>query len=373
MRHRPLHVPDGARQRLGEVAAAQRHLVMAQAVAPDHLAAIRALVEPGVVELDAEAGDGGVGGLGGQRRHQARIDAAGELHRVADVALQMVAHRVADRLGRRLQCFLAADARVRRQAVERVVEATLAQVRVGEAEGGHGAAGQLLDAGEVAEPAGGEAEDDQLAQRHQVRFRRHETRQRPHLAGEGGERPPAHQVERLDAERIAGGDHLVLRPVQEDEGEHAFQPLDHRLAPEEVALQDDLGVAGGAERDPRLLQLASQPPEVVDLAVVDQRAAAAGVGHRLVRLGRRVEDRQPAQHQGRPGLAHDAAGIRAAVQDVPLHRLQKRPGEHPAVLEQGHESTHDDRSVKHVQEVRRQGRSSTRLGLGAPNRISPIG
>ncbi len=101
------------------------------------------------------------------------------------------------------------------------------------------------------------------------------------------------QVEhRLDAVGVPGTEDQPLLGVDDDEGEHPAQPLDHRLAPMVEAGDDDLAVPLGVE--PRTVlpdQLLAQLDVVVDLAIEDQLVPAVGVGQRLV-AALHVDDRQ---------------------------------------------------------------------------------
>ena len=103
--------------------------------------------------------------------------------------------------------------------------------------------------------------------------------------------------------------------VPQREREHSAQ-LRHRVGPSErEQAQHDRGVAARLERLTGLLEVAPQIPEVVDLAVEDDRpvAAAGAVGHRLIAGGRQVDDRETTV----PQQAADAVGVRRSSSQMP--------------------------------------------------------
>ncbi len=108
-------------------------------------------------------------------------------------------------------------------------------------------------------------------------------------------------VQGLHPKGVARGEQLPPPDVQHDEGVHAIQPVQRRLAPGLPRGQQDLGVGVGEE------PTAVTPPEflpqfdvVVDLAVVRHRKPAVGGQHRLGAVFGEIDDRQPPMSQ------HDA-------------------------------------------------------------------
>ena len=77
-----------------------------------------------------------------------------------------------------------------------------------------------------------------------------------------------------------------------DECPHSVQAFQTLRAPLEIAVKQDLGVAGRAERMASRLQLPAQFDEVVNLAVEDQGDGTVDGAHRLVASRRQVENRQ---------------------------------------------------------------------------------
>jgi hypothetical protein len=99
-----------------------------------------------------------------------------------------------------------------------------------------------------------------------------------------GEPQPARrlgQVQRLDAQPIAGEHHAAGVALGDDEREHAVQVRDDVGAPVVVALEDHLGVAGREEAVAVALELGAQLLVVVDAAVEDRGQAELVVDHRL--------------------------------------------------------------------------------------------
>ena len=87
------------------------------------------------------------------------------------------------------------------------------------------------------------------------------------------------------------------------EGEHAVELVEGLLAPCRQRLEQHLGVARALKSAALRLQPLLEFAEVVDLPVEHQTIARAGMDHRLVAGGRKVEDRQPTEPQ-----ADDAVG-----------------------------------------------------------------
>lgn len=81
-------------------------------------------------------------------------------------------------------------------------------------------------------------------------------------------------VERLDAEGVASGHQDAGFAVVEQEGEHPAQAVDERRAVGGVERDDRLDLRAGAEDGPAGNQLVAQLEVVVDLAVVDGEIAA---------------------------------------------------------------------------------------------------
>src|SRR5206468_11184857 len=114
-------------------------------------------------------------------------------------------------------------------------------------------------------------------------------------------------VEGLDAEAVARGEEAAARPVPEREGPHAVEALDAALAPLAVGGEDDLGVGRATEAVAVRLQLATQLPVVVDLAVVDEPEGAVLAREGLVARVAQVDDREPAEAE-RDAFRGEGAG-----------------------------------------------------------------
>src|SRR5215475_9363926 len=112
--------------------------------------------EPG--KADAEAGDPSAYLLYRERGDQTRVDAARQLQRIADVALQMIAHRPAKRVESKLARLVGADGVVRPECVERVGEPALDVVAGFQRHADEHPARHLFNAFEIALPTGRKAE-----------------------------------------------------------------------------------------------------------------------------------------------------------------------------------------------------------------------
>jgi hypothetical protein len=156
----------------------------------------------------------------------------------------------------------------------------------------------------------------------------HQRRQR------GGEAHPAGaaaEVERLDAQPVAGHDDPAGLPLDHHEGEHPEEALDAGRAPAVVGLEHHLGVGGGEEPVAGLLQLGAQLLVVVDDPVEDHGQAELGVDHRLGAGVGQVDDLQPAvAERHRPGLPATGAVGPPALQLV-AHGADRRHVGGPAV------------------------------------------
>ena len=115
-----------------------------------------------------------------------------------------------------------------------------------------------------------------------------------------------------------------------DEGEHADEPVERRLAPLRVGSQQHLGIGVGAETVPGRLKLVAQLEVVVDLAVVDDPVAAVGVGHRLLRRVGEVDDAEPTMAE------RNRAGN--AVEDAPPRPVRPAMRDHVDMARVGREA-----------------------------------
>src|SRR5204863_5040533 len=95
-------------------------------------------------------------------------------------------------------------------------------------------------------------------------------------------------------EPVAGTEELTTFSIPQRKCPHAVEVLDTRRSPVVVRRQNHLGVRAGPEAVSVRLELQSQLHVVVDLPVVEEAVAIAGVGHRLPAGAREVEDRQAA-------------------------------------------------------------------------------
>ena len=90
-------------------------------------------------------------------------------------------------------------------------------------------------------------------------------------------RPGGEEVKRLDAEAVAGGERHLSLGVPQDEGEHADEPVERRLAPLRVGGKQNFGVRLGTEAMARRGKLVAQLEVIVDLAIKGEPVAAVGI------------------------------------------------------------------------------------------------
>ena len=132
------------------------------------------------------------------------------------------------------------------------------------------------------------------------------------------------EEERLLAEAIAPQHQPPPRRVPNREREHAAHLADERRSVQPVELEQHLGVGARAQRDARVAQPGREIAEVVDLAVEHQHHLAVGAQHRLVGVGRQVDDRQAGvPEDGGPVLVH-ARRVGPAVVERVRHRAHQR-------------------------------------------------
>src|SRR4051794_34825594 len=114
--------------------------------------------------------------------------------------------------------------------------------------------------------------------------------QGPNFRGEKHRVPLGVDVERLDAQAVAGEDELALRLVPDRQGEHAAQPRKNVDPPTQVTLEDNFRVRARLEGDTLVHQLVADVHEVVDFAVVRDGRFAMTIGHGLGAETGEVED-----------------------------------------------------------------------------------
>ena len=134
-----------------------------------------------------------------------------------------------------------------------------------------------------------------------------------------------HAVEqRLDAKPVPGQEQAAGSAVVEAEGKHAAEALHAGRAPLLPGVEDDLGVAVGAELVAQAPQLLHQFAEIVDLAVVADAKIAVGAEHGLLAAGQ-VDDGQAPVGQAQPRLRVQAALVGTAVELGLVHGGQQVP------------------------------------------------
>ena len=139
----------------------------------------------------------------------------------------------------------------------------------------------------------------------------------PQQRGQGGGEPQPPrclgEVERFDAEPVAGQDQPPPRPVDQPDREHADQVVDETFTPVRVRHQDRPRCRWWSGRRTRRSRSSSRSSRVVvDAAVEDQRQAQVVADHRLPARVGQVDDGQPAVPEGHPAVGEQALVVRAA-------------------------------------------------------------
>jgi hypothetical protein len=266
-----------------------------------HLPGVAALVIGGQVEADGEGVHGAGRDLARERRHRARIDAAGEEDAEGHVGDELHLDGTLEllpQLGHR-----GAAVRRRRQApvpaqTPRVLLASpVAPFEREDAGGGQEA--DALDDGirahhEAVPEIGGHGGGRKAARHGAAR------EERAHLGGEqhrllAGALVPDHgPVQGLDAHRVAHEVDGAGPGIPQGQGEDATEALDAIDAPSPVGRENDLGVARGPEGLTQGLEIAADLLEVVDLAIERDGAPGPRVDHGLGPGFAQVDDGEPA-------------------------------------------------------------------------------
>ena len=324
----------------GRVLAPNDRLVVLGAEPPRRRRRVAALVVRRLVEADGEGLDRRGGRLGGERRHQARVDTAREEAAPRDVAQDAGRDRAAeppDHLFRRLGRRRGRPGRPRgrpvpvdrlrpvgldRHVVRRWQLPDGAEDRVG---GRHVLVGQVVDERPRIELAGHVGVNEERLQ----------------LRGEEKRVRESCVVERLLPEAIASQDEAPPRPVPEREGEHAFEPVEAGRAVVLVGVENDLGVGAAREPVAGRQEGTAQGVGVVDLTVRDQPDAAILVGQRLL-PGRQVDDAKALRGQADRSLDPESLLVRPAVRDGLGHAIEEptRDGPRPPDLEYRDDAAH---------------------------------
>src|SRR5258708_8518674 len=125
-------------------------------------------------------------------------------------------------------------------------------------------------------------------------------------------------VKRLLAQAVAGQDQFAFGLVVDGEGEHATQFLDAVGSHFFVEMNNDFGVAVGAEAMATAFELGANVEEVVDLAVVNDPGAAVFIEDWLVAAGE-VDDAEAAHAETSAVGNIKSPSVGAAVHDLVAH------------------------------------------------------
>ncbi len=136
--------------------------------------------------------------------------------------------------------------------------------------------------------------------------------QRRQRRGEAQALAGTRQIQRLDAETVAGDEQLLRIALPDGKGEHAVQSRQQRFAPGMEALEQNFGIAFGEEAITQAFQLCAQFRVVVDGAIEDHRQAEGRVDHRLAGGLAQIHDLQTSMTQGKWALTMKTARVGAA-------------------------------------------------------------
>ncbi len=150
-----------------------------------------------------------------------------------------------------------------------------------------------------------------------------------------------HEVQRLLAEPVPGGEQRIVPQVVNREREHAVQPIQAFLAPCQIGVQQYAGIGALVDRIAGSSELLADGGEVVDLAVEDDVRLAACGAHRLLASGDSDDRQSPVPHEDVADVLATVF-VRPAVADCRIHPLeQRRFGQTSAALCVGqYESAH---------------------------------
>ena len=145
-------------------------------------------------------------------------------------------------------------------------------------------------------------------------------------------RPAPGIIERLDAVAIADQSDVAALGIEDREGEHADEAIHAAFAPFHVGVQDHLGVGARAEAVPEPQKLLADRLEVVDLAVVGDPPASAGIAHGHVARRRQVDDAEALRAERVAAATHRAAVVGPAVRGQLAHGANQRLVQLPAAI-----------------------------------------
>ena len=291
---------------------------MVRAVSLRDEARVRALVEAPLGEPDRERVHRLRRLLRRERGEERRVDAAGEEHADRHVREQVRAHRVAHaraQLLHELGLVVVAQLLFARGGRPRVpLDARVASLLPREEVAG----GQLAHVAEDRVRRRDRVEGEEGFERVEVDLA---ARQGAQLGRELERAAGRAVVERLDPVRVAREHEAAAPLVPDRDREHPAQPLRELEAVLLVQVDERLGVRVRPVRVARAHELARELRVVVDLAVLDDDAAAVLVEDRLVAAGE-VDDGQPPRRERHRPLDVLAGAVGAAVLERRAHPLE---------------------------------------------------
>src|SRR5262249_54749865 len=103
---------------------------------------------------------------------------------------------------------------------------------------------------------------------------------------------------------------------------HPAQAVQYVLAPGQIALQDDFGIAATTKDVPLALKLCAQLQKVVNLSIKCKPNLAIGTAHWLVALGRQVDNGEARKAKPGPTVGPDPTVVRSTMIQRRRHCLQ---------------------------------------------------
>src|SRR5436189_3295411 len=139
------------------------------------------------------------------------------------------------------------------------------------------------------------------------------------LGSEDHEGPLVMVVKRFDPEPITGEMELLLSAVPDRHREHPIELAECARAPLLESLERQFGVRTGPERNALRFEAAFEFGEVVDFAVVDDGESSVIRSHRLMALGRKIDDAETRVPEARGGRDQGPAVVGSAVTQTHGH------------------------------------------------------
>ena len=160
--------------------------------------------------------------------------------------------------------------------------------------------------------------------------------ERQRIAGRG-------DVQRLDAEAIAGEQQLAFAIVPPRQGEHAAHVRQRIRTVADEQPQQHLGVAAGREPLAAAFERMAKRAVVVDLSVEHDVVTAVGGAHWLCAGWARIDDREAPMNEHDPSIYRtpDAFAVRTSVRERQAQRGRRIAFNRAAVAHEAGNATHE--------------------------------